>query len=62
MKQHKAGQIYYVNGKMYRFKKSLNCKGCVLDTIFSCPNIMDRRNINKEPLDCIYNGLILVEP
>lgn len=60
-KNHKPGQLYMYNGKLYRFKKATDiCKGCCLDSIMLCPNIIDRRfDIND--LDCLKNGLILVK-
>lgn len=58
-KDHKAGQLATINGKLYQFKKATDvCKGCSLDHILLCPNILDRRS-ETERLDCISNGLIL---
>lgn len=60
-KTHKAGQLFTINGKLYQFKKATDgCKGCSLNEICLCLNIVDRRYSN-DLLDCLYNGLILVK-
>lgn len=60
MKQYKAGQLYYHNGRYYRFTKSESlCEGCVLDDILLCPNIVDRRGRKFDLVPCVENGLIL---
>lgn len=60
MKTPKNGQFCTINGVTYRGKKRENgCKGCALDDLLMCPNIVDRRK-EKPPLDCALNDIILV--
>jgi len=59
-KNHKAGQLFTYNKRLYQFKKATDmCKGCSLDSITMCPNIQDRR-FDVTDLDCLRNGLILI--
>lgn len=51
----KPGQFAIINNTLYRAKKRINgCEGCDLDSLYSCPCIVDRRF--EEPK---YNCAIL---
>lgn len=61
MKTPKPGQFCTINGIVYRAKRRINkCKGCALDNIFTCPNIVDSRN-GIRPLECSLYNIILVK-
>lgn len=59
-KTSKPGQIAYINGIPYRAKKRTSgCTGCALDSLYLCPNIIDKRKTDK-PLKCDIGDFILV--
>lgn len=59
MKTPKPGQLCTVGQVVYRAKKRhAGCKGCDLDDLLLCPNIVDRRK-ETPPLTCEANGIIL---
>ena len=59
MKHYKPGQIVSVNGENYRAKKRTNgCTGCVLNDLFLCPCVTNKKEI--KPLDCSLDEIILV--
>lgn len=60
MKTPKPGQFCTINRTLYRAKHRENgCRGCALDDILRCPNIVDSRN-GTRPLECSLNDIILV--
>jgi len=60
MKTPRPGQLCTINNVVYRaYKRQNDCKGCSLNSLFMCPNIIDRRTNARPPLDCIINGIIL---
>lgn len=60
MKKPKPGQFCYINNKLFRFAKRTNgCIGCVLNEIWLCPAIVDRR-YNNVPFNCAGDGVIIV--
>lgn len=60
MKTPKPGQFCTINNVLYRGKRRTDgCRGCALDNVFLCPNIVDSRN-GTRPLDCSLNDIILV--
>lgn len=62
MKIPKPGQFFKFNGFRYQTRKRTNgCKGCVLDDIILCPNIVDSRN-GTPPLECELWDIILTIP
>ena len=61
MKTPKPGQFCTINGILYRAKRRTDkCKGCALDDLVLCPNIVDSRGGTKL-LDCSLNDIILVK-
>lgn len=61
MKTPKSGQFFKFNGSIYRARKRTNgCKGCVLNNIILCPNIVDSRN-GTPPLECESWDIILTK-
>lgn len=63
MKHYKPGQFCTINNVLYRAKRrepGLGCKGCVLDSLIACPNIVDSRN-GIRPLDCTGDDIIFVK-
>lgn len=62
MKTPKPGQFFKFNDSVFRVRKRTNgCKGCVLNNIILCPNIVDSRN-GTPPLDCESWDIILTKP
>ena len=62
MKTPKPGRFFKFNGSVFRARKRTNgCKGCVLNNIILCPNIVDSRN-GTPPLECELWGIILTKP
>lgn len=60
MKTPKPGQFCTISGITYRAKKrSDGCKGCALDDILMCPNVIDRRA--EKPLKCALYDIILIK-
>lgn len=60
MKTPKPGQFMFINNKLCRAAKRTNgCKGCILDDIYLCPNISDKRY--HKGLNCEENGIIIVK-
>lgn len=61
MKSLKPGQLCTINRTVYRAKKRvLDCKGCSLDSPFTCPNMKFQNTSNKH-FPCIEQGIILVK-
>lgn len=59
-KTSKPGQLCCINGIMYRARKRTSgCAGCALDSLYLCPNIIDKRKTDK-PLKCDIGDFILV--
>lgn len=59
MKTPKPGQLCTINNVVYRAqKREKGCHGCDLNSITSCPNIVDSR-FETPPLLCSSQGIIL---
>lgn len=59
MKTPRPGQFTVIHGIHYRaHKRTDGCKGCDLDDICLCPNIVDSRG-GKKLLECSLNDIIL---
>lgn len=61
-KKLSPGRIYSVNGIIVRAKRQYNCNGCIFNNPFSCPRVKDLKDLNKEPLSCIEDGIIFISP
>ena len=60
MKTPKPGQFVSIQNKVYRaVKRKDGCKGCILDDIYLCPNISDKRY--HKTFNCAENGIIIVK-
>ena len=56
----KPGQLCTINRAVYRAKRrTYRCYGCALDSIATCPNIVDFRNGHAQ-IACAENDIILV--
>lgn len=61
MKTPKPGQLYTINGVLYRAKRRTDgCFGCSLNSVLLCPNVVDARNGHK-PFDCNNYDIIFVK-
>ncbi len=61
MKTPKPGQLCTINEAVFRAKKrepGAGCKGCALEDIDLCPNVVDSRN-GVPVLNCSINDIIL---
>lgn len=55
----KPGQLCTINNTVYRARRAVEgCKGCDLDDVFLCPNIIDRRT-QSVPILCHIHRIIL---
>lgn len=61
-KKLSPGRIYSVNGIIVRAKRRYNCNGYIFNNPFSCPRVKDSKDLNKEPLSCIEDGIIFISP
>ena len=60
MKHYKPGQFYCLNDVLYPAKRRTDgCKGCALNDLSMCPNIVDSR-FGTKPLGCSLDDIIFV--
>ena len=62
-KKLSPGRIYKINGIIVRAKRQYNCKECIFNNPFSCPRVIDSKDLdNKESPSCIEDGIIFISP